>query len=49
MSTQKEMKLFLMRHLKNCFIEDTLDSDHDIIGFEEILAERIVNWIKTSR
>lgn len=47
MSTQEEMKLFLMQHLTNCFVEDTLDSDHDIIGVEEILAERISHWIKT--
>ena len=49
MSTQDEMKLFLIRHLTNCCVEDTLDSDHDIIGVEQILAERIVHWIKTSQ
>lgn len=48
MSTQKEMRAFLMKHLTNCFVEDTLDSDHDIIGAEKILAEIIIHWIKAS-
>lgn len=48
MSTQEEMRLFLMQHFTNCFVDDTLDSDHDIIGVEEILTERIVHWIKKS-
>lgn len=46
MSSQAEMRLFLDRHMKNAFFEDSLDSDHDIIGVENELCDKIVAWIK---
>ena len=45
MTSQKEVRIFLEKHIPNCHIEDTLDSDHDIIGVEQALADGIVNWI----
>lgn len=45
MVSQKEMRIFLEKHIPNCYIEDTLDSDHDIIGVEQTLANGIVNWL----
>lgn len=46
MSSQKEMRSFLSKHFISCTFEDTLDSDHDIIGVEQILIKRIVFWVK---
>lgn len=45
MSSQNEMRQFLSSHFSNCHFEDTLESDHDIIGVEEVLCDRIVQWI----
>lgn len=49
MTSQKEMRIFLERHIPNCYIEDTLDSDHDIIGVEQFLADGIVKWIVSKK
>ncbi len=46
MTSQREMRIFLERCIPNCYIEDTLDSDHDIIGVEQVLADSIVNWMR---
>lgn len=45
MISQKDMRVFLERHFENCFFEDTIDSDHDIIGVEEELVKRLCDWI----
>lgn len=46
MTSQREMRFFLERCMPNCHIEDTLDSDHDIIGVEQVLVDSIINWIR---
>ncbi len=45
MISQKEMRKFLEEHFENCFFEDTLDSDHDIIGVEKKLVKCLCDWI----
>ena len=50
MSSQSEMRIFLSKHFEQVVFEDTLDSDHDIIGVEQVLIERIIAWIvKTTK
>lgn len=45
MVTQGEMRAFLCKHFSRCYVEDSLDSDHDIIGVERELSNRIVTWL----
>lgn len=49
MISQKEMRGFLEKHFDNCFFEDTLNSDHDIIGVEDKLVKRICGWIANNK
>lgn len=44
-TSQKEMRIFLEGRIPNCYIEDALDSDHDIIGVEQVLTDGIAKWI----
>lgn len=46
MSSQKDMRFFLSKHLINCYYEDSLDSDHDIIGVEQELIKAIIFWLQ---
>lgn len=46
MSSQKDMRAFLSRHLTNGYYEESLDSDHDIIGVEQELIKIIISWLQ---
>lgn len=45
MSTQAIMKDFLQVKFSNIYVEDKMDSDHDIIGVEQELSNAIASWI----
>lgn len=45
MCSQQKMRNFLECHFANGYYEDTLNSDHDIIGVEQTLVDRIIHWL----